>query len=153
VHVDGARLFNASRALGVSPANLARVADSVSVCLSKGLGAPVGSVLCGSRDYVRAALRWRKMLGGGMRQAGILAAAGLYALDHHVERLDEDHRNARRRLSPNPLRRRGRTSSTSRSPPPSPRTVVWTPPSSPTAFANEASSRSRSAETTCTCGS
>jgi threonine aldolase len=96
VHVDGARLFNASRALGVSPANLARVADSVSVCLSKGLGAPVGSVLCGSRDYVRAALRWRKMLGGGMRQAGILAAAGLYALDHHVERLDEDHRNARK---------------------------------------------------------
>ncbi len=96
VHVDGARLFNASRALGVSPADLARVADSVSVCLSKGLGAPVGSVLCGSRDYVRAARRWRKMLGGGMRQAGILAAAGLYALDHHVERLDEDHRNARR---------------------------------------------------------
>lgn len=96
VHIDGARLFNASRALGVSPADLTHVADSVSVCLSKGLGAPVGSVLCGSRDYVRAALRWRKMVGGGMRQAGVLAAAGLYALDHHVERLDEDHRNARK---------------------------------------------------------
>lgn len=95
VHIDGARLLNASRALGVSPADLTRVADSVSVCLSKGLGAPVGSVLCGSRQFVRAALRWRKTVGGGMRQAGILAAAGLYALDHHVERLDEDHRNAK----------------------------------------------------------
>ncbi|MEN6370292.1 MAG: low-specificity L-threonine aldolase [Thermotogota bacterium] len=94
VHIDGARLLNASRALGIAPANLTRVADSVSVCLSKGLGAPVGSVLCGSKDYIRAALRWRKTVGGGMRQAGVLAAAGLYALDHHVERLDEDHRNA-----------------------------------------------------------
>lgn len=94
VHIDGARLFNASRALGVPPAELARVADSVSVCLSKGLGAPVGSVLCASRDFIRAAHRWRKAVGGGMRQAGILAAAGLYALDHHVERLEEDHRNA-----------------------------------------------------------
>lgn len=96
VHIDGARLFNAARAQRVAPAELARGADSVAVCLSKGLGAPVGSVLCGSRDFIREARRWRKTVGGGMRQAGILAAAGLYALDHHVDRLDQDHANARR---------------------------------------------------------
>ena len=96
VHIDGARLFNAARAQRVAPAELARGADSVAVCLSKGLGAPVGSVLCGSRDFISEARRWRKTVGGGMRQAGILAAAGLYALDHHVDRLDQDHANARR---------------------------------------------------------
>jgi threonine aldolase len=94
VHLDGARLFNASRALGLPPSRWSQAADSVMVCLSKGLGAPVGSVLCGSRDFIRSARRVRKMLGGGMRQAGILAAAGLYALDWHVARLDEDHANA-----------------------------------------------------------
>ncbi len=96
LHLDGARLLNASRAYRMPPARWSRSADSVMVCLSKGLGAPAGSVLCGTRDFVRAARRTRKMLGGGMRQVGILAAAGLYALDHHVERLDEDHANARR---------------------------------------------------------
>jgi len=95
VHLDGARLFNAAAAFGCDVAELAQDADSVSVCLSKGLGAPVGSVLCGERDFIREAHRMRKLLGGGMRQAGILAAAGLYALDHHVERLVEDHANAR----------------------------------------------------------
>ena len=78
----------------VAPRVLAEGFDSVSVCLSKGLGAPVGSLLCGGRDFVLAARRWRKMLGGGMRQAGILAAAGSYALAHHVLRLAEDHENA-----------------------------------------------------------
>ena len=96
LHMDGARLFNAARALHVEAAALSRGADSVAVCFSKGLGAPVGSTLCGPRDFIREARRWRKTVGGGMRQAGILAAAGLYALDHHVERLDEDHANARR---------------------------------------------------------
>jgi threonine aldolase len=96
VHLDGARLLNASRALDLPPSRWSQAADSVMVCLSKGLGAPVGSVLCGARDFIRAARRVRKMLGGGMRQAGILAAAGLYALDWHVARLDEDHANARR---------------------------------------------------------
>jgi threonine aldolase len=96
VHLDGARLFNASRALDLPPSRWSQAADSVMVCLSKGLGAPVGSVLCGSRDFIRSARRVRKMLGGGMRQVGILAAAGLYALDWHVARLDEDHANARR---------------------------------------------------------
>jgi len=96
VHLDGARLFNASAALSVPPARLARSADSVMFCLSKGLGAPVGSLLCGTAEFVRRARRMRKLVGGGMRQAGILAAAGLYALEHHVERLKEDHRNARR---------------------------------------------------------
>ncbi len=96
VHLDGARLFNASRALGQPPTRWSQAADSVTVCLSKGLGAPVGSVLCGAREFIYSARRVRKMLGGGMRQAGILAAAGLYALDHHVARLDEDHANARR---------------------------------------------------------
>jgi len=95
LHLDGARLFNAAVKHGVAAGEIARHFDSVSVCLSKGLGAPVGSVLCGSRALIGAALRWRKVLGGGMRQAGVLAAAGLYALRHNVERLAEDHDNAR----------------------------------------------------------
>jgi threonine aldolase len=93
-HLDGARLFNAAAALGVDVAYLAAGFDSVSVCLSKGLGAPLGSVLVGDVPLIARARRWRKMLGGGMRQAGIIAAAGLYALDHHVDRLLEDHANA-----------------------------------------------------------
>ncbi len=96
VHLDGARLFNASTALGVSPQRLCEGLDSVSVCLSKGLGAPVGSVLCGSRDFIERARRVRKLLGGGLRQAGILAACGLVALEEEVPRLAEDHANARR---------------------------------------------------------
>ena len=93
-HLDGARLFNASVKLGVGPTEISRHFDSVSICLSKGLGAPVGSVLCGSRELVKKARRWRKVLGGGMRQAGILAAAGILALQDHVDRLAEDHANA-----------------------------------------------------------
>jgi threonine aldolase len=93
-HLDGARVFNASVKLGVEVKEIARYFDSVSVCLSKGLGAPVGSVLCGSRDLIREGRRWRKMLGGGMRQAGIIAAAGIYALQNNVARLKEDHDNA-----------------------------------------------------------
>jgi threonine aldolase len=96
MHLDGARLWNAAVAQGVEPRTIARGFDSVSVCLSKGLGAPVGSVLCGKRDFIRAARRWRKMLGGGMRQAGIIAAAGRYALAHNRARLVEDHDNAAR---------------------------------------------------------
>jgi threonine aldolase len=95
-HLDGARICNAAVKLGVSPREAVKGFDSVSVCLSKGLGAPVGSVLCGSRAFIEQALRWRKMLGGGMRQAGILAAAGLYALEHNIPRLAEDHENAAR---------------------------------------------------------
>jgi threonine aldolase len=95
-HLDGARLFNAAVGHGVSAADLVRGFDSVSVCFSKGLGAPAGSALVGSRDLIRRAHRVRKMLGGGMRQAGVLAAAALYALDHHVERLAEDHALAAR---------------------------------------------------------
>ncbi|GAB4470769.1 MAG: low-specificity L-threonine aldolase [Burkholderiaceae bacterium] len=95
-HLDGARLFNAAVALGVDAREAARGFDSVSVCLSKGLGAPIGSVLLGARDFIERAQRPRKMLGGGMRQAGILAAAGLYALEHNVARLAEDHANAQR---------------------------------------------------------
>lgn len=94
VHLDGARLFNAVVTLGCSPRDFGQSCDSVSVCLSKGLGAPAGSVLCGSSRFVKTARRWRKVLGGGMRQAGVLAAAGLYALTHHVERLADDHRRA-----------------------------------------------------------
>ena len=93
-HLDGARIFNAIVKLRIDEAAAVSGFDSVSVCLSKGLGAPAGSVLLGSREIIRAARRWRKALGGGMRQAGILAAAGLYALDHNVERLAEDHDNA-----------------------------------------------------------
>ena len=94
-HLDGARLFNAVVASGTSAAAIAQHFDSVSVCFSKGLGAPVGSALVGSKDFIDRAHRVRKMLGGGMRQAGVLAAAALYALDHHVERLADDHANAR----------------------------------------------------------
>ena len=95
-HLDGARLWNAAAALGVPPADVAAPFDTVSVCLSKGLGAPVGSVLVGSAELIRSARRWRKALGGGMRQVGVVAAAGLYVLDHHVDRLADDHRNAAR---------------------------------------------------------
>ncbi|WP_342244798.1 low-specificity L-threonine aldolase [Pseudomonas sp. OTU5201] len=96
LHLDGARLYNAAVKLGVDAREITRHFDSVSVCLSKGLGAPVGSVLCGSAALIGKARRLRKMVGGGMRQAGLLAAAGLYALDHQVERLTEDHANAER---------------------------------------------------------
>jgi threonine aldolase len=94
LHLDGARLYNAAVKLGVDARKITEHFDSVSVCLSKGLGAPVGSVLCGSVELIAKARRLRKMVGGGMRQAGYLAAAGLYALDHHVQRLAEDHANA-----------------------------------------------------------
>ena len=96
VHLDGARLFNAAVASGQSLAELARDVDTVSICCSKGLGAPMGSVLVGSADFIRQARRWRKMVGGGMRQAGIIAAAIDHALDHHVDRLADDHANAER---------------------------------------------------------
>jgi len=96
LHLDGARLFNAAVAQRVPAAHIAAPCDSVSVCLSKGLGAPAGSVLCGDKAFVARARRWRKMLGGGMRQSGILAAAGIYALNHNVERLADDHVRARR---------------------------------------------------------
>lgn len=95
LHIDGARLFNAAIAQGVSAADLAAPADSVSICLSKGLCAPVGSVLCGSFDFIQSARRIRKQLGGGMRQAGILAAAGIVALETMIDRLAEDHQRAR----------------------------------------------------------
>jgi threonine aldolase len=95
LHLDGARIFNAAVHLGVPVVEISKQADSVSVCLSKGLGAPVGSVLCGSKNLIARARRWRKVLGGGMRQAGLLAAAGIYALQHNVERLARDHENAR----------------------------------------------------------
>ncbi|WP_426233901.1 low-specificity L-threonine aldolase [Pseudomonas sp. TWP3-2] len=94
LHLDGARLYNAAVKLGVDARDITQHFDSVSVCLSKGLGAPVGSVLCGSAELIGKARRLRKMVGGGMRQAGLLAAAGLYALDHNVERLADDHANA-----------------------------------------------------------
>ena len=96
VHVDGARIFNAAAACGCSAAELVSEADSVCFCLSKGLGAPVGSVICGDAPFIAECRRVRKLLGGGWREAGMLAAAGLYALEHHVERLSEDHANARR---------------------------------------------------------
>ncbi len=95
-HLDGARLFNAAVASGVAPVEIARHFDSVSVCFSKGLGTPAGSALVGPKALISKAHRWRKMLGGGMRQAGVLAAAATHALDHHVERLADDHANARR---------------------------------------------------------
>ncbi|MFJ3484283.1 low-specificity L-threonine aldolase [Pseudomonas sp. NPDC090202] len=94
LHLDGARLYNAAVKLGVDAREITRHFDSVSVCLSKGLGAPIGSVLCGSVELIAKARRLRKMVGGGMRQAGLLAAAGLYALEHQVERLADDHANA-----------------------------------------------------------
>jgi len=96
IHMDGARVFNAAVGLGVDVRELTQHVDSVSFCLSKGLSAPVGSVLCGSREFIRRADRARKILGGGMRQAGVLAAAGLVALEEGVARLYEDHANARR---------------------------------------------------------
>ena len=95
VHLDGARYFNAITALGCGDGDLAELADSVSLCLSKGLGTPAGSVLTGPADLIARARRYRKMLGGGMRQAGVLAAAGLYALERNVERLAEDHAKAK----------------------------------------------------------
>src|SRR5262249_44191791 len=93
-HLDGARLWNAVVATGVPAAEWARHFDSVSVCFSKGLGAPIGSALAGSREFVKRAHRTRKLFGGAMRQAGVAAAGAMYALEHHVERLAEDHRNA-----------------------------------------------------------
>jgi threonine aldolase len=95
VHLDGARVFNAAVATGVPVKELAAGADTITFCLSKGLSCPVGSVFCGSRDDMHEALRWRKLLGGGMRQAGVIAAAGIVALDTMVDRLAEDHVNAR----------------------------------------------------------
>ena len=94
IHLDGARIFNASVALNISANVLAKDADSVTFCLSKGLGAPVGSMLCGSTTFIERARNYRKFLGGTMRQVGIMAAAGLFALDHEVNRLDIDHANA-----------------------------------------------------------
>jgi len=96
LHIDGARIFNASAALGIEAKELAAPADSITFCLSKGLCAPVGSVLCGSKEFIQRALRVRKQLGGGMRQVGILAAAGIVALQEMTARLVEDHRRARR---------------------------------------------------------
>jgi len=96
LHLDGARIFNAAVALGVDVKELMRNADSITFCLSKGLAAPVGSVVCGSADFIAEARRTRKVLGGGMRQAGIIAAAGIIALEEMVERLEEDHKNAKR---------------------------------------------------------
>ena len=96
LHLDGARLFNAAVKLGVPGREIAQHFDSVSICLSKGLGAPVGSLLVGSHELIKRARRWRKVVGGGMRQAGVLAAAGIEALERHVDRLQEDHDNALR---------------------------------------------------------
>ena len=93
-HLDGARVCNAAVKQGISLRAVTEGFDSVSVCLSKGLAAPVGSVLCGSKPFIEASKRWRKMLGGGMRQAGVIAAAGIYALQHNIDRLAEDHANA-----------------------------------------------------------
>jgi len=95
-HLDGARLFNAATALGVPAREIAQHFDTVSVCFSKGLGAPIGSALVGPNEFIARAHRWRKMLGGGMRQAGVIAAGALHALEHHVERLADDHALAKR---------------------------------------------------------
>lgn len=94
-HLDGARLFNAAAAANVPAKEIASLFDTVSVCLSKALGAPIGSLMCGKKENIDTARRWRKVLGGGMRQAGIIAAAGLYALENNIERLCEDHENAK----------------------------------------------------------
>jgi threonine aldolase len=94
LHLDGARLFNAAVKLKVDVKEITKYFDTISCCLSKGLGAPVGSVLCGSKEQIKVARRWRKVLGGGMRQAGILAAGGIYAISNNVQRLEEDHKNA-----------------------------------------------------------
>ena len=96
LHLDGARLWNASVATGIAPKEYARFFDTVSVCFSKGLGAPVGSILAGTREKIESARKYRKIFGGGMRQVGILAAGALFALDHNYERLKEDHEKARR---------------------------------------------------------
>ncbi|MFM7664644.1 MAG: threonine aldolase family protein [Bacteroidota bacterium] len=95
LHLDGARVFNALAVNGLEPNAYGQMFDTISICLSKGLGAPVGSVLIGSHNFIEKSRRVRKVLGGGMRQAGILAAAGIYALDHHVQRIEEDHRRAK----------------------------------------------------------
>ncbi|OJB99265.1 low-specificity L-threonine aldolase [Yersinia ruckeri] len=94
LHIDGARIMNAAVALNLPLREITQYCDTLTICLSKGLGAPVGSLLCGSADYIKRARRWRKMTGGGMRQAGILAAAGLFALQNNVARLQQDHDNA-----------------------------------------------------------
>lgn len=94
-HCDGARLWNACAATGISPKDYAAPFDTLSVCLSKALGAPVGSLIVGKKEHIEVARRWRKILGGGMRQAGVIAAAGLYALQHHRQKLVEDHEHAR----------------------------------------------------------
>jgi len=94
-HLDGARLFNALVAKNESPAQYGKLFDTISICLSKGLGAPIGSILLGSKEHIAKALRIRKLFGGAMRQAGFLAAAAIYALDHHVDRLAEDHKKAK----------------------------------------------------------
>lgn len=94
-HLDGARLFNALVATGDKPESYGKAFDSISICLSKGLGAPVGSVLVGSGEFIKRSRRIRKVFGGGMRQAGVIAAAGLYAIDNHIERLADDHRRAK----------------------------------------------------------
>ncbi|WP_286951742.1 MULTISPECIES: low-specificity L-threonine aldolase [Aminobacterium] len=96
VHLDGARLFNAALAWGADISVYTSRVDSVQLCLSKGLGAPVGSVICASSDFIDRARHWRKRVGGGMRQAGVIASAGLYALDHNIDRMIEDHENAKR---------------------------------------------------------
>jgi len=96
IYLDGARIFNAAVALGIPASSLTQNVDSVGLCLSKGLSAPVGSLLCGSKDFVEQARKFRKMLGGGMRQAGVIAAAGIVALETMIDRLAEDHANARR---------------------------------------------------------
>lgn len=95
LHIDGARIMNAAVALDVPLSEITRYCDTLTLCLSKGLGAPVGSLLMGSKEYIHRANRWRKMTGGGMRQSGILAAAGIYALENNVQRLKEDHDNAK----------------------------------------------------------
>ena len=94
-HIDGARIFNAVVSTGTPLSRMVRDYDSISICLSKGLGSPIGSVLVGSTEFIARAHKWRKMLGGGMRQAGHIAAAGLFALDNHIERMEEDHTRAK----------------------------------------------------------
>ncbi len=98
-HMDGARLFNAAIATGTDPARIVRDYDSISICLSKGLGSPVGSLLVGSTEFIALAHRWRKMFGGGMRQAGVIAAAGIYALENNISRLIDDHQRAKKLAS------------------------------------------------------
>lgn len=105
VHIDGARIFNASVETGISLKEYSKYCDSISFCFSKGLGAPVGSILCGDSEFIEIAHKWRKILGGGMRQAGILASAAIYALDNNIERLKDDNDNAKyfaKEISKNP---------------------------------------------------